>query len=387
MTLLNKTDETVMSLLHYFITEKGYNPIILQGVQNEIWLENLTSDYKIVRIVSNYIHNKEQLDYDLFKSTRIIKQIKHKTFSFKLNTLSIFVNLGDNISNENIKNTNEIECASIKEIEDLSKYDNILKIFPNIVKKTHFKEEGVELFVKITDDINKANEKNNKRAEEIFALRKPFVTYGIIIINILVFLAMVLISREGVMAFSSETLVKFGGNLKYLVLEGEFFRILTSAFLHDGIMHLFFNMYALYVIGPQLENFFGKTRFALIYIISAICASLLSLAFNDAYTVSVGASGAIFGLFGSLLYFGYYYRVYLGSLLRSQIIPVILLNLALGFMMTGIDNAAHIGGLVGGVLISMGLGVKYKSTKSDMINGMIISILYIAFLIYLVFFR
>lgn len=387
MISLNKTDETVMSLLHYFITEKGYNPIILQGVQNEIWLENLTSDYKIVRIVSNYIHNKEQLDYDLFRSTKIIKQIKHKTLSFKLNTLSIFVNLGDNIDNENIKNTNEIECASIKDISDLSKYDNILKIFPNIVKKTHFKEEGVELFVKITDDINKANDKNNKRAEEIFALRKPFVTYGIIIINILIFIVMVCISRDGVGFFSSETLIKFGGNLKSLVLNGEFFRILTSAFIHDGIIHLFCNMYALYVIGPQLENFFGKTRFALIYIISAISASLLSLAFNDTYTVSVGASGAIFGLFGSLLYFGYYYRVYLGSLLRTQIIPVILLNLGLGFMRTGIDNAAHIGGLIGGIFISMGLGVKYKSTKSDMINGIIISILYVAFLIYLVFFK
>jgi len=387
MNLLNKTDETVMRLLHYFITEKGYNPIILQGVQNEIWLENLTSDYKIVRIVSNYIHNKEQLDYDLFKSTRIIKQIKFKTFSFKLNTLSIFVNLGDNIDNENMKSTNEIECANIKDVKDLSKYDNVLKIFPNIVKETKFKEKGVELYMKITEDINKANEKNNKRAEEIFAIRKPFITYGIIIINILVFLIMILVSKEGVMGFSSDTLVNFGGNIKYLVLEGEFYRILTSSFVHDGIMHLFFNMYALYIVGPQLENFFGKTRYALIYIISAITASLLSLAFNDVYTVSVGASGAIFGLFGSLVYFGYYYRVYLGSLLRSQIVPVIFLNLCLGFLMTGIDNAAHIGGLIGGVLISMGLGVKYKSTKSDMINGMIISTMYIAFLIYLVFFR
>ena len=230
-------------------------------------------------------------------------------------------------------------------------------------------------------------EKNNKRAEEIFAIRKPYITYGIIVINIIVFLLMLVISKEGLLAFSSDTLVKFGGNIKSLVLEGEFYRIISSTFIHDGIMHLFFNMYALYVVGPQLENFFGKTRYALIYIISAITGSMLSLAFNNAYTVSVGASGAIFGLFGSLLYFGYYYRVYLGSLLRSQIIPVILLNLCLGFTMTGIDNAAHIGGLVGGILISMGLGVKYKSTKSDMINGMIISVMYIAFLIYLVFFR
>ena len=111
----------------------------------------------------------------------------------------------------------------------------------------------------------------------------------------------------------------------------------------------------------------------------------MSLVFSDA--VSVGASGAIFGLFGSLLYFGYYYRVYLGNVLRTQLIPVIMINLLFGLVTPGIDNAAHIGGLIGGIFISMGIGVKFKSTKSDMINGMIVTILYTGFLIYMAFFR
>ena len=146
-------------------------------------------------------------------------------------------------------------------------------------------------------------------------------------------------------------------------------------------------MYALYVLGIQLENFFGKTRFAIIYLFSAITGNLLSLVFADPNVVSIGASGAIFGLFGSLLYFGYYYRVYLGTVLRTQIVPVILINLLFGIVTPGIDNAAHIGGLIGGVFISMGIGVKFKSTKSDMINGMIVSTLYLLFLIYMGFFR
>ena len=95
--MVNKIDEITMKLMHYFITEKNYNPVILQGAKNEIWLENLNSDYKIIRIVSNYIHNNEQLNFDLYRSSTIIKKIKKQTFSFSMNTLSIFINLGDNV--------------------------------------------------------------------------------------------------------------------------------------------------------------------------------------------------------------------------------------------------------------------------------------------------
>ncbi len=383
--MLNKIDEVTMKLMHYFITEKGYNPVILQGLQNEIWLENLNSDYKIIRIVSNYIHNNEQLNFDLFRSTRIIKKIKLQTFSFTMNTLNIFVNLGDNVEENKINKTNQMELVSIKDINELNKYDNVLKIFPDIITDTKFDEEGVKLFMKITGDINKKNEENGKRAEEIFGIRKPYITYGIITINIVLYIIMLTLSRSGLGEFDVQTLLKFGANYKPLVLAGEYWRLSASAFLHDGIIHLICNMYALYVIGPQLENFFGKTRFLIIYLFSAIAGNLLSLTFSSA--VSVGASGAIFGLFGSLLYFGYYYRVYLGNVLRTQLIPVIMINILFGLVTPGIDNAAHIGGLIGGIFISMGIGVKYKSTKSDMINGMIVSILYLAFLIYMVFFR
>lgn len=385
--MVNKIDEITMKLMHYFITEKNYNPVILQGAKNEIWLENLNSDYKIIRIVSNYIHNNEQLNFDLYRSSTIIKKIKKQTFSFSMNTLSIFINLGDNVDEEKIRPSKEMDFVGIKDIDELNKCDNVLKVFPDIITDTKFDEEGVNLFMKITDDIAHKNEENGKKAEEIFAVRKPYVTYALLAINILLFIIMVFVSGDGIYGFQTETLVKFGGNIKSLVLNGEYWRLIASAFLHDGFLHLICNMYALYVLGIQLENFFGKTRFAIIYLFSAITGNLLSLVFADPNVVSIGASGAIFGLFGSLLYFGYYYRVYLGTVLRTQIVPVILINLLFGIVTPGIDNAAHIGGLIGGVFISMGIGVKFKSTKSDMINGMIVSTLYLLFLIYMGFFR
>ena len=99
---------------------------------------------------------------------------------------------------------------------------------------------------------------------------------------------------------------------------------------------------------------------------------------------SVGASGAIFGLLGALLYFGYHYRVYLGTVVKSQIIPLIVLNLIIG-LMPGIDNWAHIGGLIGGVFATMFVGIKYKSTKFEMINGGVLYLIFIGFLLFMTF--
>ena len=185
--VIDKQEELVMKLLHYFITEKGYNPVIIKGVQNEIWLENLNSDYKIIRIVSGYIHNDEQFKFDLLKTKTLMKSIKKKTLSLKMKALSIFVNLGDNVNMENFKENN-IEFADIKSTEDLNNYRFVTAYFPDIMKDTNFKEKGFELFLKITDDINKKNEEDAKMNEDVFKMKKPYITYGLVAINIIIFL-------------------------------------------------------------------------------------------------------------------------------------------------------------------------------------------------------
>ena len=384
---LNKNDEIVMKLLHYFITIEGYNPVVLHGAKDEIWLENSDADYKIVRIVSNYIHNDEQLNFDIFRTKQILKRVKRKMFALNMNTLSIFVNLGDNVNLDD-KNFDNIECANVKEINDLNKYSFITNTFPNIIEVEDTQEKGMELFIKLTNDINKKNFDESKKAEEVFSKKTPYITYIIMGICIVLYL---LTSFTGGSLIDQEpnTLYKFGAlvNTNMMISYIDLFRLVSSIFLHGGLFHLLCNMYSLYILGPQLESFFGKTKFIIIYIVSGVIGNLLSLAFLQDGVVSVGASGAIFGLLGSLLYFGYHYRVYLSGVIKSQIIPLIILNLGIGFIASGINNFAHIGGLIGGILISMAVGVKYKSNKSDIINGIIMTLIFVGALTYMIFFR
>jgi rhomboid protease GluP len=381
--IMSKKDEMIMKLLHYFITEEGYNPIVLHGAKDEIWLEKLNGDYKIVRISSNYIHNDEQLDFDIYKTRQIMKNIKKKTFTININALNIFLNLGDNVHITKLENEDygNIKCVNIKEIDDLSRYDYITKHFPTITRKTNFKEKGAELFMKLTGDINKKNEEDTHKTEDIFKIKKPIISYGLIAVNTLIFLAMYILGNG---SYDVGTLLNFGASHPDLIRSGEYYRLITSAFLHIGFMHFLFNNYAIYIIGPQLESFFGKTKFIIIYLFSAISGNLLSMLFTN--SIGAGASGAIFGLLGALLYFGHHYRVYLGSVIKSQIVPLIIINLLIGFSIPGIDNAAHIGGLIGGLLITIALGVKYKSTKFEEINGWIITAIFTGFLIYMAFF-
>ena len=366
-----------MKLLHYFITEKNYNPIILQGVENEIWLENLDEDCKVVRIVSGYIHNDEQFHFDVFKTKRILKKIKKKTFSLNINVMSIFLDMGDNVGE--INNDPKLMCVKVREESDLNKSDFIKNVFPDLTKKMKYSESGVELFIKITNDINEHNRKDATRLENVFKSKVPYVTYALIAINIIMYVVPFLFGKGNMFI---EMFCTHGPSVR----AGQYYRLFTGILLHGSLIHLGCNCYSLYVIGTQVESFLGKFKFLVIYLFSGLMGSLFSISFNG-NVASIGASGAIFGLMGALAYFGYYYRVYFGNILKSQIIPLIILNLGLGFMVTGIDNFAHIGGLLGGIFVTRGLGVKDKTTTFEMVNGWIITLIFTAFICYLALIR
>ena len=371
--IITEKEEIVMKLLHYFITVQGYNPIILHGGKDEIKLENMDEENKIVRIVSGYIHNNEQYSVDKYKTQQIVKQIKKKTLTFDINTLNIYVNLGDNVK---IEPTRKIDSVYISKIEDVDKYDLLKNYFPTLKNSLKTKEKGINLFSKLTNDINESNEKKAKRNQDIFAIKKPYITYALIAINIIIYLIGMFVGQN--------KMISMLGLHPLLVQSGEYYRLITCMFMHANLMHLIFNMYALYIIGIQVENFFNKWKYSIIYLISGLTGALFSMLFTRSW--SVGASGAIFGLMGALLFFGYHHRVYLGTVIKSQIIPVIIINLIIGFASTGIDNAAHIGGLIGGILGSMMMGVKDKKDKIEQINGTIITLILLGFLVYMAFF-
>ncbi len=373
--IIKSDDLLIMNLINYFITEENYKPMIIHGINDEIWLENLDNNYKIVRIVSHHIHNKEQLDFDKFKLSRIVKQVKRKTLSFKVKVLSIYTDIED----EKILNKDDVLVEKEKDINN----PKLVSAFPDIVEKTNRKEDGLEYFMKVTDNINKKNESRSKMAEKIFSYKVPIVTYIIMAICIVLFIMMEVLSGGST---NSLTLLKYGANLDVLVKEGEYYRLFTCMFLHIGIMHLACNMYSLYVVGREVESLFGKIKYIIIYVLSGIFGSIMSIAFTH-NTISAGASGAIFGLLGALLYFGIHYRTYLGDAIKRSVIPIIVINLLIGFFSEGIDLAAHIGGLVGGVLVAMMVGIPDKSKTEDIINGTILTIIYLIFISYLAFWR
>ena len=184
--------------------------------------------------------------------------------------------------------------------------------------------------------------------------------------------------------YSTEKLIAYGANVGSLVKAGEYVRLVTCMFLHAGIMHIILNMYSLFAVGPKVEDFFGRWKYLVIYFLSGISGSLLSVGLNG-NVISVGASGAIFGLFGALVYFGYSYRGYIGTMIKGQIVPVVCYNLLMGFLIPGIDMWGHVGGLVGGLMAANMLGTIENKKYNP--SNIILTIIYFGFLLYLAFYR
>ena len=157
------------------------------------------------------------------------------------------------------------------------------------------------------------------------------------------------------------------GAIPTQIAAGEWYRLITPMFLHapDSIVHIGFNSYALFLFGPNMEQAFGKRRFLILYLVAGFTGSAASYTFGSCGAVGVGASGAIFGVLGSLLVFLYNRRrsTFVRQYMRN-IIFLIVINLAIGWYFPGIDNLAHLGGLVGGAGIGLSLDEAPGSTVS-----------------------
>jgi rhomboid protease GluP len=187
-----------------------------------------------------------------------------------------------------------------------------------------------------------------RRGESTITLTQIF--FGI---NVAVFLGMVL-SSSSIMDFPAQVLVQWGANVGAFTLRGEWWRLLTCVFVHGGLLHIAFNMWCLWDLGALSESLYGRWTFAAVYLISGLGASLASVMWNP-YVMSVGASGAIFGLAGALIAafkLGEFSvpRSALSGPLRSLMVFVVF-NLAFGAASGVTDNAAHVGGLIAGLIL------------------------------------
>lgn len=179
----------------------------------------------------------------------------------------------------------------------------------------------------------------------------PWVTYVLLGLNALVWVVMVSLDVDPYEP-STDALIQFGGNFGILTSNGQWWRLLTAMFLHGGLYHIGFNLYFMWVIGRVSEQIFGPAAYALVYFGSGLLASMLSVAWEPA-AVSVGASGALFGVFGALMGFTIRRRGVLPKefvvMVRRNAVMLIGLNAVIAMFVPGIDIAAHVGGLIAGI--------------------------------------
>lgn len=165
---------------------------------------------------------------------------------------------------------------------------------------------------------------------------------------------------------STRVLVMLGAQVNLLVWEGETWRLLTAMFLHIGVTHLMFNGWALYSLGRDVEMFYGSVRFTILYFVAGLfggAAYYVLGAATTAVTVSAGASGAVFGVIGAELAFWLRNRELFGAFGRQHLLNLgilVMINLFFGFTVPGINNLAHLGGLISGFLLALALAPRYQ---------------------------
>jgi membrane associated rhomboid family serine protease len=188
---------------------------------------------------------------------------------------------------------------------------------------------------------------------QAFWTRRAVLAYSVFALNFIIFVLMAFAGGSE----NPQTLVNFGAKSNLHINQGEIWRFVTPIFIHIGILHLAFKSYALWVIGPQVEKLYGGPRFLLLYILTGIGGVGASYWYHPEIPgiPSAGASGAIFGMFGVLLVFSIRYRksvpAFFSRALGKGVLLTVAINLAIGYHVEMIDNAAHLGGLITGGLL------------------------------------
>lgn len=315
-----------------------------------IYLRLIPIDYIWPNHINNDLLQVENI------ATQIFKQLKGKNLRFV--NLYIFNSTPSKEVHDIISQNSRIVG---KNIDIYSGYIDLesgkMGIPDDTFDKSNFK---IDPFVRYLNDespseanmmleeISVVQEDRYKDITNIFNHGKPIFTYSLIIINAIIFLLMTLYGGST----NTEVLLKFGAKESYLIMSGEYWRFITPMFLHIGFVHFAFNNIALYYLGKLTEKIYGSFRFLAIYLLSGILGNFISFLLAPS-SIAAGASGAIYGLFGALLYFGYIYPNLFLKTIGKDIIIILSINIVIGFTIPNIDFYAHIGGLVGGFIIAV----------------------------------
>ncbi|MFC4320768.1 rhomboid family intramembrane serine protease [Litchfieldia salsa] len=351
-------DYLYWNTIHQLVVEHQYRLIQLSQSQNEVWLEsNNKNAPTLVRIVRYDLDWANWMQRDMEQAGRRIEEVRKRMNKRKMNALNLYISTFPPVDEWREKTDKPLLIGAKEQTSLMTKVihsENIqegLKDLSDILgEKITLEIEGVLYdYIQVEELKSKVLTVSNERTKQekkIFSYGKPYFTYLFIFIQIFMFL--VLEVKGG--STNTETLITFGAKDNYLLLQGEWWRFFTPIILHIGFFHLVMNTLALYFLGSAVEKIYGRTKFLVLYLVAGFAGTLASFVFSPA--ISAGASGAIFGCFGALLFFGVIHPSLFFRTMGSNVIVVIGINLLIGFIFPVVDNAGHIGGLIGGFIAS-----------------------------------
>ncbi|MDA7026945.1 rhomboid family intramembrane serine protease [Bacillus sp. CLL-7-23] len=361
------------------LSKRGLEVVKAPVSDEETWLEAKGHvPYDLIRIYRKDIDFRQALVFDLESLAERADRIRIASGQRKLSILTIYLS----------------QEAPVDEWQDVVNHpiqDKRISIVPIFIDQSGVEEEFTKVALalnlklsELTDQIVerseeevehikaqvlaeiKNSEEERQRQSAIFQRGKPIFTWFFAILQIIMFLLLEISGGSQ----NIETLILFGAKVNTLILDGEWWRLLTPIVLHIGFIHLLFNTFALLSVGAAAERVFGSFRFVVIYILAGVFGSIASFIFSP--YLSAGASGAIFGCLGALLYLAFSNKQAFLKTIGTNIAVIIILNLGLGFTISNIDNAGHIGGLVGGFLTALAVGLPEEKILLKRIFGWIL---------------
>nr|WP_249315338.1 rhomboid family intramembrane serine protease [Bacillus sp. FJAT-49711] len=344
--------------------ECGYRLMNVNEAQTGMWLENRKNKKAtFVRMIRADLAWANPVIRDQENAAKQAEELRKQLLYRSLNVLNIYVTPNipfdaDHILSETgagKTNVSTIILAEENYNTSIIKIGEALNTHIDFTVKEEY-EDG-EVFILRQGVLKKAAVINGEEERSLFEFTKPRFTYFFMVFQLLIFLIME--ANGG--TTNSETLIKYGAKFNPLILNGEWWRFITPIFIHIGVLHIAMNTLALYYLGTAVEKMFGHLRFIWIYLFSGFIGTVASFVFSP--SISAGASGAIFGCFGALLYLGFAYPQVFFRTIGMNVIFVIIINLIFGFTISGIDNAGHIGGLIGGFMATGAVHFPKKRNK------------------------
>ncbi len=364
---------------NYLIHHENFELAHLNTKKSEIWLvKTRWRTTKIVRLLQRTFDWGNHLKNDIAKLFQQVRHLRKQLGTKHIEIYNVYISELEPVDDWEqlkaplqLKEKNPLKMKVFymteenrkKEQERLLKALQAQSTYTLEERSLEEKERAVEAY---RYSLGQSIYEKNRRFRAIFTYGKPRMTYILLYINIIIFLFVELSGGS----MNPETLIQFGAKYNPAIVEGEWWRILTSMFLHIGFAHLAMNMLALYFLGTIVERIYGSFRFTYIYILAGILGGLTSFAFNP--SIAAGASGAIFGLFGSLLFFGTVYPDLFKQTMGVNVILILLINMIFGLMVPQIDLGAHLGGLVGGYVASAIVFVPQKQNRILQLSALVL---------------